>query len=152
MIVLRAAGFGMWLSVIAQIVAGRWMRWAQVDLPVFWRWVGVALIAAAVPFTIWTLKTIGKNITQTVGIRDNHELVTEGPYRWIRHPLYTFGSLIFIGFSLILSSWLTGILALIGFVMLMVRLPQEEANLIDHFGQAYIDYKATTGALLPRLR
>ena len=150
MVTLRTAGFSMWLSILVYVINPRWMAWSQVSLPAGLRWVGAGLVVLAMPLAVWVLKSIGKNITQTVGIRKKHQLVTHGPYRWIRHPLYTVGTLIFIGFSLLTASWFTAVTALIGFVMLLVRLPQEEANLIGRFGDEYREYMQMTGRLFPK--
>ena len=96
-------------------------------------------------------RTFGKNITPTVETREKHELVTDGPYHWVRHPLYTVGTSFFASLSLLAANWFMGLASLSVLVMLLVRLPKEEAKLIERFGDEYREYMRRTGSLLPRL-
>ena len=98
------------------------------------------------------LRTLGKNITPTVETREEHELVTGGPYRWVRHPLYTVGTSFFVSLSIVAANWFTGLASLVGLVMLLIRLPKEEEKLIERFGDEYRSYMQRTGRLLPRIK
>lgn len=151
MVALRVAGLAMWLSVILWLINPGWMAWSQLDMPSVLRWVGVALGFACLPLTYWLFGSIGTNITQTVETRANHELVTTGPYRYLRHPLYSVGMLMFFSFALIAGNWFIALATSIVFLMLLVRLPKEEAKLIERFGDEYRLYMENTGRLLPRL-
>ena len=93
--------------------------------------------------------TIGNNITDTVAIRANHRLVMHGPYRWVRHPLYSVGTLFFVSVGLIAANWFILTMSLVALVMLFIRLPKEEAKLIEAFGDEYLNYMKNTGRLLP---
>src|SRR5262245_64004213 len=69
-----------------------WMAWSSFDAPGWLRWTGVGLGACVVPSVHWVLNALGSNVSETILTKDRHELVTAaGPYRWIRHPLYTTG-------------------------------------------------------------
>jgi protein-S-isoprenylcysteine O-methyltransferase Ste14 len=81
---------------------------------------------------------------------DDHELVTTGPYRWIRNPLYTAGALLLFGLGLVSASWVLGGVAVLTIVAMRWRLTTEEAQLESRFGQKYRDYVARTGRFLPR--
>lgn len=151
MVLLRLFGLIGWLSVITYLINPDWMKWSEISLPDWARWIGVVTGAISVPLLYWLFKSIGKNITQTVKTRKKHELVTTGPYRWVRHPLYSVGTLLFLSFALISSNWFIGLMTLMSLVMLMVRLPKEEMNLIERFGDEYKDYMRRTGRLIPRL-
>ncbi|MBK9317351.1 MAG: isoprenylcysteine carboxylmethyltransferase family protein [Acidobacteria bacterium] len=152
MILLRFFGLLGWGSVIVYLVNPEWMKWAEMPLPAVARWIGVITGVIAVPLLYWLFKSIGKNITQTVKTRKEHKLVTKGPYRWVRHPLYSVGTLLFTSFALMASNWFIGLTTLIGLVMLMVRLPKEEKNLVEKFGEEYKEYMKRTGRLIPRIR
>jgi protein-S-isoprenylcysteine O-methyltransferase Ste14 len=152
MVLLRMAGLLGWLSIIIYLLNPAWMQWAAVLLPDWLRWFGVGTGIAALPLMYWLFRSIGRNITQTVKTRKEHQLVTHGPYRWVRHPLYSVGTLLFGSFALIAANWFMGLLTLLGFVMLRVRLPKEEHNLIARFGDEYRDYMKRTGRFIPRLR
>ena len=152
MIGLRSSGLAMWLSSVLYVANPRWMRWSRVDMPSPVRWSGAALAAATLPLGYWTLSSLGKNATQTVAIRKQHELVTSGPYRWVRHPLYSVGTIFFGAFGLLAANWFVLLSTLSSLIMLLVRLPKEEEKLIERFGNEYRAYMERTGRLLPRLR
>jgi protein-S-isoprenylcysteine O-methyltransferase Ste14 len=105
------------------------------------------IIAAA----SWAQSSLGSNVTKTVVTKEEHTLVTAGPYRWIRHPLYTIGVLFFVALSLISANWYFGAVMLLGAVPLFARTRQEEAMLIARFGDQYREYMKRTGRFLPRL-
>lgn len=152
MILLRFFGLLGWGSVIVYLINPEWMKWAEIPLPAMARWIGVITGVIAVPLLYWLFKSIGTNITQTVKTRKEHKLVTNGPYRLVRHPLYSVGTLLFTSFALMASNWFIGLTTLIGLVMLMVRLPKEEKNLVEKFGEEYKEYAKRTGRLIPRIR
>ena len=149
-VALRLAGLALWLSLAAYLLNPRWMRWSAVRLPVGLRWLGAAVGAAALPLAFWVFRSIGTNITPTVATREEHSLVTSGPYRWVRHPLYSVGTLLFLSLALVLANWFVGLMGLVVLALLMLRLPREEAELVARFGDEYRAYMARTGRLLPR--
>ena len=106
---------------------------------------------ATLPLLYWVLISIGKNITPTVATRKDHQLVTGGAYRWVRHPLYSVGTLFFLALNLLVANWFISLASLVGLTMLLVRLPKEEASLIERFGDEYRAYTKRTGRLLPRI-
>lgn len=150
-VALRSTGLVLMLSVVAYLINPRWMRWSSLDLPVPLRWSGAGLGAVSLAVALWIFRTIGKNITSTVDTREEHKLVTGGPYRWVRHPLYTVGTSFFVSLSLLAANWFMGLASLVVLVMLLIRLPKEEEKLIERFGDEYRSYMKRTGRLLPRL-
>ena len=97
----------------------------------------------------WLFSNLDKNITPTVAIREEHNLVTTGPYRWIRHPLYTFGTLNILMLALAADSWFILITACVTFIPLAMRTPQEEEKLLEAFGEKYQKYIQVTGRYFP---
>lgn len=96
--------------------------------------------------------SIGDNISETILTKSTHQLVTHGPYRWIRHPLYAFALLLLLPLGLLASNWFLLLFPCIRAVVFRwVVIPREEANLIKLFGKQYETYRERTGALLPRL-
>lgn len=148
---LRVFGLSMWLGILIALAYPPALAWATMGLPDAARFVGVAGALAMWPMMVWTVRTIGKNITQTVKIRTEHQLVTSGPYAIVRHPLYTFGTIFMISMALILDSGFILGAAMGGLVFLIARLPLEEARLIEAFGQEYRDYMTRTGGLVPKV-
>jgi len=109
-------------------------------------------MALCVPLIYWLFSSLGKNVTSTVAIRKDHALVTHGPYRWVRHPLYSVGFVAFTGFSLLAANWFILATLLLAFGVLMQRTPIEERRLIERFGDDYLEYMQRTGRYLPRLK
>ena len=149
MILLRVFGFAMWLSLLAYLINPRWMAWSALPLPAWLRWVGAAMVAVAIPLIVWMFRSLGHNVTDTVAIRREHTLVTHGPYGYIRHPLYTFGFLLFLGFILLAANWFIALSAILALGPLAARTPIEEAKLVEQFGDEYREYMQRTGRFLP---
>jgi protein-S-isoprenylcysteine O-methyltransferase Ste14 len=148
----RIFGLALWLSALAYLINPAWMAWAQISLPAWVRWVGAVVMIACVPFIYWLFSSLGNNVTPTVAIRKEHTLVTRGPYRWIRHPLYTFGFLAFVGLSLLSANWFIAAAVLFGLAVILARTRIEEQRLVDRFGDDYRAYMQRTGRYFPRLR
>ena len=152
LVALRLSGLALWAAVVAYLVNPRWMQWAQLALPPWARWVGAVIGVATVALLYWLFSSLGKNITPTVATRAEHTLVTHGPYRWVRHPLYSVGTLFFLALSLLAANWFIAVASICVLQLLALRLPKEEARLVEHFGDAYRAYMARSGRLLPRFR
>lgn len=140
------------LSLLAYLIRPAWMAWSQVPLPAWVRWLGAVLGALTVPLNFWALSSLGKNISETVRVKTSHELVTHGPYRWVRHPLYTTGLLLLLSAALLMASWLVAALTVAAAAGIRgVVIPQEEEALTEKFGDRYREYSERTGRLVPRL-
>ena len=94
---------------------------------------------------------LGDNWSVTLEIDAKHKLVTRGVYRLVRHPMYTSFFVSGLGQALLLSNWIAGPAALVAVaVLVLVRLPNEEAMMIEAFGDEYRDYMRRTGGVVPR--
>ena len=151
MIALRIGGGLIWLLILAYMIYPPAVAWATIPLPSWLRWLGVLGGFAALILLIWMFRSLGMNITDTVVTRKDHSLVTHGPYRWIRHPLYTFGALLFLSLSLVTQIWLIPLLAIPTMAILVQRTSIEEKTLQNRFGEEYIQYSERTGRFFPRL-
>lgn len=139
-------------GILAYVLNPRWMAWSAILLPEWLRVVGVALGVATVPCVYWVLTSLGKNVSETVLTKPTHELVTIGPYRWIRHPLYTTGLALLLAVGLMAAN--VALLLLTGLTALLIRfvvIPPEEEALQRRFGERYRHYMMRTGRLGPRL-
>ena len=89
-LMLAKAGGGLllWGSLFAYLLNPGWMAWSVWPLPMWLRWLGIVLGLLTVPAAWWVFSSLGRNVTETVLTKADHALVTTGPYRWIRHPLY----------------------------------------------------------------
>ena len=100
---------------------------------------------------VWTFRSLGKNLTDTVVTREKHTLVVHGPYRWIRHPLYSSAALLITALSLIAANWFFFAAGAAVLCVLIVRTRIEEENLVARFGDSYRSYMARTGRFVPRI-
>lgn len=152
MLLRAAVALPLMLSFLAYMINPSWMAWSELALPVWARWVGVGLGIACLPL-LWTLfQSIGSNISETVLTKKNHRLVMTGPFRWIRHPLYTVAMLLFFSYGLMASNWWMMMFTALGLGLIEVLvIPKEEVELIAKFGDEYRDYQERVGKLLPRL-
>ena len=149
--IIRIGGLILWLSPLVYLINPAWMAWSKIGLPEWVRWLGVGLGIVCTLGIYWLFSSIGTGITPTSATRQEHKLVTSGPYRWVRHPLYTFGSAMFVAFGLMADNWFIALLGILAFIAMASRTPKEEANLIEKFGDEYREYMKRTGRYLPRL-
>ena len=148
---LRLLGTIGLLPLFGYLVNPDWVAWARVALPDWLRWVAVVMAFSLVPMIYAVFRAIGNNISPTEATRANHQLITSGPYRWIRHPLYTFGALFLLALMVQTTLWWLGALLLPALLALHWRTRYEEANLVARFGDDYRRYMQQTGRFLPKI-
>jgi protein-S-isoprenylcysteine O-methyltransferase Ste14 len=122
-------------------------------LPVgYWTFYGGAVITmAGLLFAVWARVHIGANWSRSVTIKQDHELITSGPYRLVRHPIYTGILTGFLGTALAVTQY-RGILAFVlVFLSLWYKLRLEEQWMRKQFGDTYADYSRRTAALVPSI-
>lgn len=146
---LTAVVFG-----VEYIVAPGFFGFAYlVDYPDWLRWVGAFLLGAGIVLLAVSHHHLDKSFYSVVALKEDQELIETGPYRWIRHPIYTAYLLNYIGGGLLASNLVLTFVPFIMYaIMASLRMGQEEALLGQLFGQRYQDYRSRTGGLLPRLR
>ena len=114
-------------------------------------WAGAALTAAGLLFTVWARVHLGTNWSGTVTLKRGHELITSGPYAYVRHPIYTGLLLAFLGSALARDEW-RGVLALALVALALWRkLRNEERWMREQFGDAYSAYSQRVAALVPHV-
>ena len=149
---LRLSGVPSFVGYVAWMIEPEWMAWAKLPLPVWLRWVGVALMVVWGMLLIWTFSHLGKNLTDTVVTRSDHTLITTGPYRYVRHPFYLAFATVVVAGGLVAANWFLFVAGLVPLAFIVARTRIEEEKLIERFGDAYRDYMTTTGRFLPRPR
>jgi protein-S-isoprenylcysteine O-methyltransferase Ste14 len=150
-LLLRPVVFLLMLGLVAlYLIEPSGSDWLFLPLPALVRSGGVLLGVAGILLLVWVHRTLGIQWSTTLQFKEEHTLITSGPYKFIRHPMYASLSLFFVGLSMISSFWpffvLIGI-TLLFFVRIMKR---EEAMMIDQFGEEYRVYMKKTGRFLPR--
>ena len=149
---LRLLALAFLAGLAAFLIAPRSMAWASVHLPNSARWLGVVLGAGAGGLMIWTFRTLGHNLTDTVVTRRDATLITHGPYRWVRHPFYLAFAIAVIANTLITANAYLAITGTAAFLVIVARTSIEEQKLIERFGRDYRDYMRRTGRFFPRIR
>ena len=92
------------------------------------------------------------NWSPSLQISQEQTLITDGIYTYIRHPMYAAELLFCLGQLLLLPNWIAGLSGLFSFLLLYcVRVPQEEKMMEEAFGNAYVQYKKRTEAIIPRI-
>jgi len=149
---LRLTALFMFVGVFAWLINPAWMAWSSLPIPLWLRWTGVTVTVCGGVVWIWAVHQLGKNLTDTVVTRQQHFLVTTGPYRWVRHPFYVGLVLLLLGISLATANWfilMTG--STLWFAFLLPRTRIEERKLLERFGDDYRAYTRRVGRFVPRL-
>lgn len=149
MLLLALAGIGMLVPLV--YVFSSLLDFANYQLPEWTGWLGAVLFAMAI-WLLWRSHVdLGRNWTPTLAIRDEHRLITDGVFKYIRHPMYAAHLLWAVAQALMLHNWIAG------FSLLVVTIPQylsrvnaEEEMLLEQFGEQYKDYMQRTGRIIPR--
>lgn len=149
---LRLLALAYLAGLIAFLVEPAWMAWASFHLPNWARWTGAVLAAATGGLLIWTFRTLGHNLTDTVVTRRDATLITHGPYRGVRHPFYLAFAIAVAANTLITANAYLAIFGTAAFLVIVARTSIEEQKLIERFGSDYREYMRRTGRFLPRIR
>jgi protein-S-isoprenylcysteine O-methyltransferase Ste14 len=114
-------------------------------------WLGAAVTVAGLLFAVWAREHLGRNWSRSVTIKQDHELISTGPYAVIRHPIYTGILAGFLGMAIALSQVRGVIVVVLVFLVFWAKLRMEEAWMRSQFGETYATYARQTAALVPYL-
>jgi protein-S-isoprenylcysteine O-methyltransferase Ste14 len=148
---MGVTGIGADLLSIGWAINPAWVSWSDLPLPHWLRWIGGVVGVVAVWLGYLTHRTIGANYTPTLKTKQGHQLVTEGIYRWIRHPMYTSFFALLAACFLLTANWLVGALGLIYSLLVVERVVHEERMMLEAFGEEYHQYMWRTGRFFPHL-
>jgi protein-S-isoprenylcysteine O-methyltransferase Ste14 len=112
-------------------------------------WLGVVLLVAGLGFSVWARRRLGRNWSAVVTLKEDHELVRAGPYRWVRHPIYTGLLLGFVGSAIAVGEWRGVAAVALAIYALMLKIRLEEEWMIETFGDGYRQYRTEVRALIP---
>ncbi len=139
-------------SVILYLLNLPWFAWSQIPAyPEYIRWIGVILTLSSVPFLWWIHRTLDRQYSPCLQIKESHSLITEGPYSRVRHPMYTVLSMFSFGVALVTANFLTIVFAILVFIPFPFVAKKEEQMMIDTFGEVYVEYMKRTGRFFPRI-
>jgi protein-S-isoprenylcysteine O-methyltransferase Ste14 len=116
-------------------------------------WVGgLCIIWLGLGVRFWAVAVLGRSFRTTVEVEPDQDVVSRGPYRWVRHPSYTGLLLIVVGFGVTTGRWVAAIVCLVApLAALLWRIHVEEAELERVLGDAYRSYEQGTERLIPHI-
>lgn len=128
-----------------------WLDYFALTIPEVLRLLGIIFFVMGLILLIWVHRTLGEHWSMMLKLGSEHTLVTSGPYSRIRHPMYTYFYIMVISTALISANLLVGTFGILTWTLLyMVRIDDEEALMIEQFGEEYEEYMRRTGRLIPR--
>jgi protein-S-isoprenylcysteine O-methyltransferase Ste14 len=138
-VLLGPHSFAGWLG--AQVIGGGWTRF----------WIAASIVTAGLALAIWARRTLAGNWSGAITVKEGHELVRSGPYRRVRHPIYSGVLLMMLGTALA-SGRTQGLIALvIALITLYVKARVEEHWMESEFPTQYADYRKSSWSLIPLL-
>ena len=126
-----------------------WLDERFIPLGALCFWIGSVVTASGLLFSVWARRRLGRNWSQAVTVKEDHELITNGPYALVRHPIYAGLLLAFVGTAVALGEWrgLLAVALVLGVLWRKLRL--EEKWMYAQFGDAYEAYSRRVAALVP---
>ncbi len=116
-----------------------------------WLIAGLVIEIAGMLFAVWARHTLGKNWTGRITTGGSQELIMQGPYRLVRHPIYTGLLCAVLGTAMIIGDLHSAVGFAVLLISILIKLRREEAALRQHFGTAYEGYAQRVPMLLPGL-
>jgi protein-S-isoprenylcysteine O-methyltransferase Ste14 len=150
LVVIAVLHFG---AIVAYLASPSLMRWSSFEVHGTVRLIGIALSCLGMAGEIWSAVALGESYSPRLRVADENVVVTAGPYRWIRHPLYAFWLPVALGWGTATCNWfiiVSGTVLIL--ILAAIRVPREEAMMLRGFGDSYRRYMTHTGRFIPRLR
>lgn len=151
LVLMGVCGLSADLLSVAWAINPRWLAWSSLLLPVWLRCVGLLGAVAAVWLGYLAHRTLGLNYTPDLRTKAQHQVVAEGVYARIRHPMYTSFFVLLSACFLLTANWLIGLLGLGYSLLIVARAGHEERMMLERFGDEYRAYTRRTGRFLPDL-
>lgn len=144
-----AVGASFGLALVTGPLLGLWRRGR---LPSSLGWIGVGIMIGGLALRVAAARTLGSQYTRTLRTEGDQPVVTDGPYRYVRHPGYAGVLAMWFGYGVALTSAPAALVTTIpNLVAYLWRIEAEEAMLADSLGDAYRSYQQRSWRLLPRL-
>jgi protein-S-isoprenylcysteine O-methyltransferase Ste14 len=148
---LRTLMFWVAILLLCYPIPPHWLEYRILPAGLARYWSGVVVTVLGLLFSVWARQHLAGNWSQSVTIKKDHELVTSGPYRLVRHPIYTGLLTAFLGTAIVIGE-VRGLLALLLVTAaLWLKLRLEENWMREAFGDSYTEYSGRVAALIPGL-
>ena len=139
-------------GLILYLYSPPWWTWTIIPLGEWIQWSGIAIALVPIFFIIWVHRHLDKQWSIALELREDHKLITTGPYRYVRHPMYLGIFIYTMGLMMISLDVLVILFFAFTIWVNYRRIPREEQMLIQKFGDEYLEYMRRSGRLLPRAR
>ncbi|HEY2472284.1 MAG TPA: isoprenylcysteine carboxylmethyltransferase family protein [Terracidiphilus sp.] len=150
--ILRALTFVVAISLLCTTrIPLRWLYLRLWQPGLFSFWLGATITVAGLLFAVWAREHLGRNWSRSVTIKQDHELITTGPYALLRHPIYTGILAGFLGLAIAISEVRGFVVFVLIFIVFWFKLSMEEQWMRSQFGESYSTYVHRTAALVPYL-
>lgn len=148
-LVQRGLAIAAYVLLLYSHIPVAWMHWRFVRQGPAWGYAGVAITGLGIGLAIWARFLLAGNWSANVTVKESHELIQHGPYRFVRHPIYTGVSLAIAGTALAIGE-VRGLVALAcALAAWRLKWPVEERFMTEQFGDRYVEYRRRVKALVP---
>ena len=147
--IISVIGFA---GLILYLLSPPWWTWTIIPLGEWIQWSGIAIALVPIFFLIWVHRHLDRQWSIALELREDHKLITSGPYRYVRHPMYLGIFVYTMGLMMVSLDVLVVLFFAFTIWVNYRRIPREEEMLIQEFGDEYIEYIKRSGRLLPQLR
>jgi protein-S-isoprenylcysteine O-methyltransferase Ste14 len=137
------------IGLVLYLLSPPWWTWTRLPVSEWVQWLGILLAILPLFFLAWVHRHLDTQWSIALELQEGHKLITTGPYRRIRHPMYLGIFVYTIGLVLISSDLLVAVFFLFTIWVNYRRIPEEEQMMIDQFGDEYREYMKHTGRLVP---
>ena len=128
-----------------------WMQSLNFYLPDWLRWLGFILGLLSISLMTWVELVLDRQFSPQLQLRQEHQLITSGPYSRVRHPLYTALDAYGLSLALVSANWFFVLFFILSLLGLTLRVPKEERMLLEQFGDQYRTYMQHTGRYFPKI-
>ena len=140
------------IGIILYLLSPPWWTWTHLPLGEWVQWIGIVVATIPLFYLIWVHRHLDNQWSIALEIQEDHKLITTGPYRRVRHPMYLGIFVYTIGLCLISLDILVSLFFVFSIWVNYNRIPSEEQMMIDQFGDEYLEYMKTSGRLIPPFR
>jgi protein-S-isoprenylcysteine O-methyltransferase Ste14 len=139
-----------WIGFPVAFAVAAWSNFVLVRHQKMWFWLGIGFLLLGSALRRHCFKMLGSYFTANVKVADDQTVIKEGAYRWVRHPSYTGGMLMYLGTGLALTNWLSVlVIVILGGLGYAYRVRVEERALASALGQSYREYMQRTKRFVP---
>jgi protein-S-isoprenylcysteine O-methyltransferase Ste14 len=152
LVLLSISTLGLGIVPAIYVFSGQ-PRFASYPLQTWQVFAGAVIFLASLVLFRRTHSALGRNWSVTLEVRENHALITDGIYKYVRHPMYSAFWLWAIAQAFLLPNWIAGFSGVVGFgTLYLMRVRHEEQMMLETFGNTYAEYAERTGRIFPKLK